>query len=128
MLNKLRRQASYLEAEVNKDEFDNFALTAYHLLEWVEKEPSFLVDGAMRTEMGALKGRLELQACRDAANSCKHRQITRSSQTADTNVDEGFGVGRFGYGGYGIGEEQMELSRQVLGIWEDFFARYVQRN
>jgi hypothetical protein len=138
LLNKLVRLGRYLEEEVTWDLFNDFALTAYHLCEWVKNDPS--ATPGIVSDAKALEATTELQACRDAANTIKHKLITRyKPKTKDTDVAEGYGVGRYGRGGYGVGEQQVTismadgpvfdgllLSREVVQLWQAFFERYPQ--
>jgi len=64
--------ASGTDSEIGDCTF-NFAVTGYHIAEWVRGHNSSLkpaVDGFLR-------GITELQACRDICNASKHFQITR---------------------------------------------------
>jgi hypothetical protein len=137
LLRKLLEHAANLEEEVTWDEFNDFALAAYHLCEWVQNDPA--ATQAARKEVEALRKTLQIQACRDAANSYKHMRIKQyTPKTKSTDVNEaGWGIGGFGKGGFGRGEEDvvlsmvdgskfnaLDLSRQVVELWEDFFKRH----
>ena len=137
----LLRLAGYLESEVEWNIFNEFALAAYHLYEWVLNDAATTPDIVRDVE--ALRNGLELQACRDAANTYKHRKLTEKHknhppQTKETDVSQGlWGNGRFGKGGWGTGEEQititmkdgtvfdgLDLSRRVVKLWDDFFNKH----
>ena len=80
----------------------------------------------------------ELCVCQDVANGNKHMKITfYTPPTADVSSKQGYGVGRFGKGGYGIGEQQIAITmtdgttfdalgvvRAVTKLWEEFYARH----
>lgn len=135
---KLKRQANYLNNEVGWELFNEFAITAFHLCDWILSDPK--VSPAIIADMRVLQNTQEIQACRDIANTIKHREITRYTPTViDATADRGFGVGRFGRGGFGVGEESilitlvdgtiingLTLSEKVIELWEKFFEQYPQ--
>lgn len=136
MWNKLIRQHDSLAAELSWDGFNDFALTAFHLYDWVTVDP--IASVAAKADANTLRNTLELQACRDAANTRKHRKpIKYQPKTSDTDVDQGYGVARFGKGGYGVGEEQvtirmvdgtvfdgLDLADRVFKLWDAYFKTY----
>jgi hypothetical protein len=137
LLQKLLEHAAELEQGVSWPEFNDFAVTAHHLCEWVRQDPA-ATDAAKR-DLEAMSKGLHMQACKDAANSYKHMKIARyTPKTTGTDVEEaGWGVGRYGKGGYGEGEEEvvlsmadggkfnaLDLSRQVAKLWSGFFKKH----
>jgi hypothetical protein len=80
----------------------------------------------------------ELSICKDIINSNKHMKITYyTPSTTDATSEQGFGVGRFGKGGFGVGEESINFAmddgrvfnalyvvQAVLTFWGDFFKRH----
>jgi hypothetical protein len=79
-----------------------------------------------------------LLLCGDAATGAKHFKLTQRVPTADkVSVMSGWGVGRFGKGTFGVGEEHitvhlpdgtvygaLELVAGVLRSWEAFFNHH----
>jgi hypothetical protein len=137
--NRCKRDAASLDQEVTTDGFVTFAENAWHLRDWILQDP--VVPQAARDEVGPWKTTKpipELSVCQDIANSNKHMKITLySPSTADASSNQGWGVGRYGKGGYGIGEQQITITmtdgtvfdalavvRAVTRLWEDFFARH----
>ena len=123
--------------EFSLERFNEFALTPYHLHDWVRADSA--ASAAAKADADALMTTIELQACRDAANTYKHRKPGRppGNSTNDTDVDQGFGVGGFGNGGFGVGEEQatitmldgtvfdgLDLSHRVYKLWTDYFDKH----
>jgi hypothetical protein len=70
MLGKLKREHERLEAQVTSDDFFNFIVTAYHLIDWIDKNPS--VPEPARTEVKTLYRNPYIAICRDLANASKH--------------------------------------------------------
>jgi len=136
LLSKLVQHAANLEEEVTWHEFNDFAVAAYHLCEWVQNDAA--TTKAARCELDLLRNSLQIQACRDAANSYKHMTIKQyTPKTKSTDVQEGWGIGRYGKGGYGTGEEEvvlsmvdgskfnaLDLARQVVELWNNFFNKH----
>jgi hypothetical protein len=79
-----------------------------------------------------------LKACGDLANAAKHFTLDkRVPITRSASSKRGFGLGRYGVGAFGIGEESievqlndgtnvsaLELTQQVLDTWQAFFSRH----
>jgi hypothetical protein len=137
MLIELREHGASLEKKVTWMKFNAFALAAYHLCEWIESDPA--ATKAAVADVRVLKSSLQIQACRDAANRYKHKKITRYSPTTErTDVKEaGWGIGGFGKGGHGQGEEEvllsmrgggnfnaLRLSQEVVEMWNEFFRKH----
>jgi hypothetical protein len=138
LLQKARRDAALLEDEVTSDRFFNFVVTAYSLIDWIRHDPA--VPSAAKTagEIASLRADPWLVLCGDAATGAKHFKLTQRTPTASkVSAISGWGVGRYGKGKWGVGEEMitvhmpdgrvygaLELVAGVLGTWTAFFARH----
>jgi hypothetical protein len=133
---KLERDAAALDEEVTSDRFFNFVVTAYSLIDWVKNDPTvpalakrkFLVDKLYKDQW--------LKVCGDLATACKHFELLlRVPITSSATSMQGFGVGRYGKGGYGVGEEGIKVTLNdgttfqcqdfvngVLTTWKTFFS------
>jgi hypothetical protein len=79
-----------------------------------------------------------LKVCGDLATASQHFTLTqRMPITASASSARGFGIGRFGRGGYGVGEESIEvqlndgtsfhcldLVQGALSSWQTFFSAH----
>lgn len=136
---KLERDAASLFDEaVTGDRFMNFVLTGYALIDWIKNDPA--VPGAARQHsvVQGLYADHTLKICGDLANSVKHFTLTsRTPITKNTDIDSGFGVGRYGMGGYGVGEQEIVITlndgtvlnaldfvQDVLIVWRSFFVAH----
>lgn len=133
LFDKLLSEADDLEQEMSSKGLINFAMTAYHLREWV-KLGEYPV--AMKSAAEKLSDLSEFQACRDIANGSKHFQITRyQPTTASVESEQGWGLGRFGCGSFGEGEEEItvtmtdgqswdsvQLINKVVDMWGSLFT------
>lgn len=111
LFDKLRRDLGSLETQVSSDQLFNFVVTARHLPEWVERDPT--VPQKVVAGLPALRASSLYKACRDIADASKHFELT-NARAERTNVSEvssaqGYGVGRFGAGEYGVGEESIKI-------------------
>jgi len=138
MLEKLRREHQRLQAEVTSDTLFNFVATGYHLLEWVKKDPQ--VPATAKTNLSAVRNAPCIKTCRDLTNASKHFSLKSNYQgqvTSSAKSERGFGVGRFGAGGYGVGEESisivlkngttlnaLQLAGDTVNEWEAFFTHH----
>ncbi|WP_431229142.1 hypothetical protein [Burkholderia contaminans] len=139
LLQKLHRDQSLLDSEVTADRFFNFVVTAYSLVDWVANDPH--VPLPAKEALTAFRQAVELKICRDIANSMKHFQLNSQSRqksiTAGTGLDQGFGRGRWGHGGFGIGEPEITVelndgsnfdalvfAASVLQLWRSFFSTH----
>ena len=138
MLEKLRREHRRLESEVTSDNLFNFVATGYHLLEWVEKDPQ--VPASAKTNLLAVRHASSIATCRDLTNASKHFSLKLNYQnqvTTSAKSVRGFGVGRCGMCGYGVGEESisiilkdgttlnaLKLARDTVNEWESFFSHH----
>jgi hypothetical protein len=133
---KLKRDASLLDEEVTSDRFFNFVVTGYSMIDWVKNDPS--VPSSAKAACVALYGDSSLKVCGDLATGCKHFTLTqRTPITSSAPSTRGFGLGRFGKGAYGVGEESIEirlndgttlgclgLVHGVLSTWNSFFSTH----
>jgi hypothetical protein len=136
LLAKLQRDAVLLEEEVTADRAFNFVVTGYSLIDWIRNEPS--VPSAAKAAAQVLYADQWLKICGDLATGCKHFELTRRTPiTSSALPARGFGVGRFGKGNYGDGEQSiliqlnngntcdcLELVQGVLSTWEKFFSAH----
>lgn len=95
---KLQRDASLLvNDEVTSDRFFNFVIAGYSLIDWIKADPAFA-----HLSPQTLYGNQWLKVCGDLATASKHFQLTkRQPITSSAKSSQGFGVGRFGRGGFG---------------------------
>ena len=138
---KLQRDAEALEEEVNSDRFFNFVVTGYSLIDWVKKDPS--VPQKVQTAAKNIYKDINhdqwkwIKRCRDLANASKHFTLNYPPITSSATSEQGFGQGRYGRGGFGLGEESievtltdgsnfdcLELVEGVMKTWNDFFSLY----
>jgi hypothetical protein len=126
---KLQRNAALLDKEVSSDAFFNFVVTGYSLIDWIEKDPG--VPAAAKTQIDALYADKWLKVCGDLATAAKHFALTqRKPITSSATSQQGYGMGRYGKGAWGVGEESievalndgtrfsaLELVEGVLGTW-----------
>ena len=143
LLKKLKFEAERLKQNFNSYDFFNFVVTAYHLCDWVEKN-----FGLRKGDI--LNSYLEIQICKDLANASKHFGIDPNHPaskkyppiTSHADSVSGYGVGRYGCGGYRIGEEKIiieiedtgtgkietfdayDLVNKVVEIWENILSNY----
>ena len=135
---KARRDAAKLREEVTSDGFFNFVITAYSVADWIEND--LRLPDTVRADPVARKhgGDPILLLCGEIANGSKHFRLTKADPHARSiTSDRGFGMGRFGCGPFGVGEESIvimmadgtqqpcpEFVEQVLAFWESFFATH----
>jgi hypothetical protein len=131
LFDKLQRDVHLLDEEVTSDRMFNLVVTARHLPEWIEKESGIKrLDELRDTDL--------FKTCRDIADASKHFEL-EEDRAKKTKVDEvssrrGFGVGRYGKGGYGVGEESisikiksqdpvnaLEFARRLIDLYTPFF-------
>ena len=130
---KLKKVAARIENEVHKDDLDDFFKTAYHLLEITREDPT--ATPAQKAGADALRRHAEFAICRDICNGQKHFRLDPKRNpnpvVADAKTEEGYGVGRFGAGGYGVGEQSVtvELSdgttRNALDLVRAVMAKWI---
>lgn len=138
LLAKLKRDAEILEVEVTSDGFFNFVITGYSMIDWVKNDPSLLPSAKDQASLNSLRIDPFIRVCGDIANASKHFILTtRVPVTSSASSISGFGVGRFGSGGYGVGEESiavelndgtkfdcLDLVHSVVLSWENFFETH----
>jgi hypothetical protein len=138
MLAKLHREHARLKNEVTSDDLMNFAITAYHIIEWIRKNPS--VDSATKKDLDSMYNDPLIGACRDIANESKHFVLKQDYQdrvTDKTSAISGYGVGRYGKGAFGVGEpsivivfidgrrfDALQFAQGVVDAWEAFFGKH----
>ena len=136
MLAKLHHEHERLEREVTSYNLFNFVVTAYHLIDWVERDP--VVPPTAKRDLASIRHDAYIAVCRDLANANKHFKLTRDYKgqvTSEATLKSGYGVGRYGAGTYGRGEESitivltdetqhdaLALARSVIDVWDAFFA------
>jgi hypothetical protein len=133
---KLQRDADTLDEEVTSDRFFNFVVTGYSMIDWVKNDPSVPSTAKVPAIVQGLYDDQWLKVCGDLATASKHFTLTkRTPITSSASSSSGFGVGRYGKGGYGVGEESIEvclndgtsfhcldLVQGVLSSWQTFFS------
>ncbi len=134
LLEKLRRDAALLDEEVTSDRFFDFVVTGYSLIDWVKNDPA--VPAAAKAAVPLLYSDPWLKVCGDLATASKHFVLTsRVPVTIDASSQSGWGAGRFGKGGWGVGEESIVITlndgtscsglafvQEVLHTWGRFFS------
>lgn len=141
LFGKLVRDAALLDDQVTGDRMFNFVVTAMHLAEWIEKDPTMSV---APTELAELRVSPLLAACREIADALKHFDLEpRRASTTDVvsvSTSQGYSVGRFGKGGFGADKEQITITldssgqvgalrfvRDILGLNRPLFAHAAQQ-
>lgn len=139
LLAKLERDAQLLREEVSSDRFFNFVVTAYSLVDWIQNDPN--IPAAAKADLPRFRATTSIQICRDLANASKHFQLDikpgRKPIVTNAESEQGFGLGRFGRGGYGVGEEEvgvwlsasdringLDVKEQSLKEWRHFFSTH----
>lgn len=129
---KLRKVFKRVEEALHKDDLDDFFKTAYHLLEITEKDKA--TTPLQKSAAAALRQDIDFQVCRDIANSEKHFGLDPKRNPTPAIVAapvlEGYGVGRFGKGGFGVGEQSVSLllsdgtTQDALGLVRRVFKKW----
>jgi hypothetical protein len=136
VLAKLERDAAALDEEVSGDRFFNFVVTGYSMIDWVKNDPT--VPASAKLEVQYLHSDRYLRVCGDLATAVKHFRLTRRApKVVSADSERGFGVGRFGRGGFGVGEESIEINlndgtyingldlvQSVVAKWKSFFSAH----
>jgi hypothetical protein len=138
LLAKLNREHVRLEREVTSDDFFNFVVTAYHIIDWIKNDPS--VPAEAKVEISSLYANTHIAVCRDIANASKHFALKKDYKgrvTEKVSAISDYGTGRYGKGQFGVGEESivvvltdgqrfdtLALSQKVVAIWTEFFAKH----
>ncbi|WP_339753405.1 hypothetical protein [uncultured Marinobacter sp.] len=135
---KLQRDAKLLDEEVTSDRLFNFVLTGYSMIDWVRNDPSISKPAKSETEIDSLYADYWLKICGDLATASKHFKLTkRQPITRSATSSQGYSVGRYGKGGYGVGEEAIQIELDdgarydvlefvngVVEAWKGFFYRH----
>ena len=138
MLRKLHSEHDRLRVKVSSSDLMNFALTGYHLIDWIKRNPSS--SPAAKVDLDAMYRNTGIGVCRDIANESKHFELRTDYEdrvTEKTSAIGGFGVGRSGVGDYGVGEESIVIvlldgtrfdsltwAQRVVDTWDAFFAKH----
>lgn len=103
LFGKLKRYAEALEHEVSADRVFNFVVTGYSLIDWVSNDPT--MSATAKSDVHTLRKDQWIKVCGDLATAAKHFVLTsRRPIITSTNVQSGWGSGRYGKDGYGKGE------------------------
>ncbi|MFW6263142.1 MAG: hypothetical protein ACOC34_03835 [Thermotogota bacterium] len=135
LLSKLKRECESLKQEVTGDRFFNFIVTAYHIIDWIKKDPT--VPKNAKLKVNQFYKNTYIAICRDICNASKHFSLSNNYEnkiTDSTTSRKGFGYGRMGAGLLGDGEESiiivcsdgtshdaLDLAQHILDVWEVFF-------
>lgn len=133
LFEKLCRDLALLVEEVTSDRIFNFVVTARHLPEWFENDSS--APWATRSRLAKVQASSLYKICRDIADASKHFQLkperARTTDVHEVSSERGYGLGRYGRGGYGVGEEcitivldsgetldALEFAQQVIDMYK----------
>ena len=108
---KLKRVTDRINTAVHKDDLDDFFKTAYHLIEITKRDPA--TSATQKSAAKALRNDVDLQICRDICNGQKHFTLDPKKnpkpKVLGTTTQQGFGVGGYSKGGYGVGEQSVTI-------------------
>lgn len=138
LFHKLLRDIGRLNKEITSDDFFNFVITGYSLIDWVKHDTSLPATARTSEEIDGLHKEPWLKVCGDLATSSKHYTLTtRKPVVTNAESQQGFGKGRYGKGAYSVGEEAIEIRINnnsewtalefacgVLQAWLQFFERH----
>jgi hypothetical protein len=138
LFHKLQRDIGRLNTEITSDDFFNFVITGYSLIDWVKHDASLPASVRTPDEIDALHKEPWLTVCGDLATASKHYTLTRRKPVVTSAESQrGWGKGRYGKGAYGAGEEDivirinndtewtaLEFACGVLQAWLQFFERH----
>jgi hypothetical protein len=105
---KLKRDAVALDERVTGDGLFNLVVTGYHLAEWIRKDPTAATD--IKARLGEVQSHLIMRVCGDLANASKHFVQRGKDSIKSAESTQGFGMGRYVKGPYGVGEESIQLT------------------
>jgi hypothetical protein len=77
LFEKLKREAAKLDSETSPDNLFNFAVTAWHMQDWIREGPAKSAP-TIEADRAALRRHPHIQVCRDIANASKHFTLTYS--------------------------------------------------
>ena len=135
---KLQRDSDALDEEVTSDGLFNFVVTGYSMIDWLKNDPAVPASAKADIVVSDLRKDKWLKVYGDLAIASKHFKLKqRVPVTSSATTSQGFGVGRYGKGGYGVGEESIEvqlndgatfhcieLVQGVIASWQTFFAAH----
>ena len=135
---KLQRDAKALDEEVTSDRMFNFVVTGYSMIDWVKNDPALPASAKKNPAIKGLYNDKWLKICGDLATAGKHfKVIDRPLETSSATSLQGFGLGRYGKGGWGEGEESIEIQlndgttfdsldlvQGVVTTWRTFFSAH----
>lgn len=118
LFHKLQREVARLDHEVTDDQFFNFVITGYSLIDWVKNDPTLPATARTQESIARLYNEPWLKVCGDLANASKHFVLTtRKPVTSEVRSKSGYGIGRYGKGVFGEGERDIEVHIQGAPIW-----------
>jgi len=135
---KLQRDSDALDEEVTSDGLFNFVVTGYSMIDWLKNDPAVPASAKADIVISDLRKDKWLKVYGDLAIASKHFKLKqRVPVTSSATTSQGFGVGRYGKGNYGVGEESievqlndgttfhcLELVQGVIDSWMAFFAAH----
>ena len=118
--------------------FFNFVVTGYSLIDWIKHDPTVPASAKEQIQIDALYTDTWLKVCGDLATAAKHFKFTiRVPEMSSASSSSGYGMGRFGKGGFGVGEESinivlndgtsyngLDFLQGVLSSWDAFFLKH----
>jgi hypothetical protein len=126
LLVKAQSDLSRLESSVNAYDVFNCLCTLNHIPDWIRNDEK--QNATVKTAAENLMKTSKVDAVRQLCNRAKHFKITDKSPR--TQMEIGFGAGRYGRGEYGVGERSyavevdgqmtnvLEILRDVAAEWE----------
>lgn len=108
----LKRTCLKLHEAVHKDDFFVLVIVGHHLKEAIQRDPSFNPDEGERSRVSkAIYNEPMWRVCSELSNNEKHAGEKRVKNVVfkDVEVKFGYGVGRFGVGLYGDGEQSITV-------------------
>jgi hypothetical protein len=144
LLEKLKRDAALLDREVTSDNFFNFVVTGYSIIDWVKNDTS--ISQSARSAVGNLRDDRWIKVCGDLAIASKHFTLTtRKPITSGAESHEGEReTKRLGNFPWGVTEytvidptenikiyledgstmSGLELVKNVIETWDNFFRTH----
>ena len=129
LFHKLQRDVERLNQEITSDDFFDFVITGYSLLDWVKNAPSLPATAKSQSEIASLYQEPWLKVCGELANASKHFTLTKQTPiTSSATSTRGVGEGGHGKGRYGVGEESIEVAISKGSTWMalEFAAGVIQ--
>lgn len=116
LFSKLKYELNLLKKEVNSYIFFNFAVTAYHIKDWIKNDDSLGQD--IKQKANDIFKDDDFKLCQDICDRYKHFKKKRNpTKLNEIKSKKGYGCGRYGKKEYGIGEESIT----VITIGEEAF-------